>query len=206
MDLRTKEEAFKASKEFQKKVMIAKEVLQQKKSEADLRAYALESIVKHGSSLMSEEQKVGLVRDYVKMSGLDSGAKKDFVRTKSPSKRQRIQNEKGGEASPPQPATPPALPSPADAPAPAEEDEYIIYSDDDDLAELAHGLSWLILMSRKLQREQKESSGQRRTMPLWWLLSELAKVPGQSRLLGDQTLLQRIIFTQREGTDGAAQR
>ena len=140
MDLRTKEEAFKASKEFQKKVMIAKEVLQQKKSEADLRAYALESIVKHGSSLMSEEQKVGLVRDYVKMSGLDSGAKKDFVRTKSPSKRQRIQNEKGVEASPPQPATPPALPSPADAPAPAEEDEYIIYSDDDDLAELAHGL------------------------------------------------------------------
>ena len=212
-ELRAREDALEANKEFQKmelqiqkRELPAKEAFQKKKSEADLRAYALESIVKHGSSLMSEEQKVGLVRDYVKMSGLDSGAKKDFVRTKSPSKRQRIQNEKGGEASPPQPATPPALPSPADAPAPAEEDEYIIYSDDDDLAELAHGLSWLILMSRKLQREQKESSGQRRTMPLWLLLSELAKVLGQSRLLGDQTLLQRIIFTQREGTDGAAQR
>ena len=98
---------------------------------------ALESIVEHGSSILSEDKKVGLVRDYAEMSGLDRGAKKD----EPASKRQRTQDEKGDEASPPQPATPLALPPPADAPAPAEEDEYTIYSDDDeDLAELAHGL------------------------------------------------------------------
>ena len=60
LDLQAKKEALEANKEFEKR-----------KSEADLRAYALESIVKHGSSIMSEDQKADLVRDYVKMSGLD---------------------------------------------------------------------------------------------------------------------------------------
>ena len=75
-ELRAKEEALKASKEFQKRELLAKEAFQQEKSEADLRAYALESIVKHGASIMSEEQKVDLVRDYAKMSGLDGSAEK----------------------------------------------------------------------------------------------------------------------------------
>ena len=52
---------------------------------------ALESIVEHGSSILSEDKKVGLVRDYVKMSGLDRGAKKD----EPASKRQRTQDEGG---------------------------------------------------------------------------------------------------------------
>ena len=60
LELQAKKEALEANKEFEKR-----------KSEADLRAYALESIVKHGSSIMSEDQKADLVRDYVKMSGLD---------------------------------------------------------------------------------------------------------------------------------------
>ena len=96
-DLRAKEEAL----EFQKRELIAKETFQQKKSEADLRAYALESIVKHGSSLMSEEQKVDLVRDYAKMSGLDGSAEKDAPA----SKRQRPVAEERN-ASPPQIASP----------------------------------------------------------------------------------------------------
>ena len=57
---RAKEEEFEAKKEFQ-----------QKKYDAELRAFALDSIVKHGGDLLSEEQKVDLVRDYVKMTGLD---------------------------------------------------------------------------------------------------------------------------------------
>ena len=136
--LRAKEEALEASKEcqkkeleFQKRELIAKEKVQQKKSEADLRAYALESIVKHGSSLMSEEQRIDLVRDYAKMSGLDGSAEKDA----RASKRQRtLSLSEERDASPPQPRTPPApaaaVPSPADAPAPADEDEYSNYSDD----------------------------------------------------------------------------
>ena len=121
-ELRAKEEALKASKEFQKRELLAKEAFQQEKSEADLRAYALESIVKHGASIMSEEQKVDLVRDYAKMSGLDGSAEK-YARA---SKRQRVSAEKR-DASPPQPPTPPrtslapaaaAVPPPTDAPAP----------------------------------------------------------------------------------------
>ena len=119
MDLRSKKEALEASKECQKREMIAKEVFlkrepiikeafQQRKSEAELRTHALEAIVKHGSSLMSEEQKVDLVRDYAKMSGLDGSAEK-YARA---SKRQRVSAEKR-DASPPQPPTPPAA-----APAP----------------------------------------------------------------------------------------
>ena len=100
--LRAKEEAF----EFQKR-----------ESEAKLRAFALESIVKHGSSIMSEEQKVGLVRDYVKMSGLDPATTE---KAGPSSKRQRLSGEEGN-ASPPQPSTPPpalaALPPPAPTPA-----------------------------------------------------------------------------------------
>ena len=116
-ELRAKEEALEANKEFQKRELLAKEALQQRKADAELRTYALESIVKHGSSIMSEDQKVGLVRDYAEMSGLDC---------KTASKRQR--------PSLPQPATPPAraaIPPPADAPTPADEDEYSNYSDDD---------------------------------------------------------------------------
>ena len=97
--LRAKDEALEASKEFQKRELIAKEAFQQRKSEADLRAYALESIVKHGSSLMSEEQRVDLVRDYARMSGLNRGAEKD----EPSSKRQRPSAEPR-DASPPQPS------------------------------------------------------------------------------------------------------
>ena len=123
-ELRAKEEALEANKEFQKKELqlqnrelIAKEAFQQRKSEADLRAYALESIVKHGSSLMSEEQKVDLVRDYVRMSGLDCDVEND----EPPSKRQRSSTEER-DASPPQTSTPPPA-------AAASEDSS--YSDDD---------------------------------------------------------------------------
>merc|ERR1711934_1170468 len=120
MELRAKEEALEANKEFQKRELHAKEKVQQRKAEADLRAYALESIVKHRSSLMSEEQKIGLVRDYAKMSGLACGAEQ-YARA---SKRQRVSAEKR-DAAPPQPSeplrTPPAptaaVPPPADAPA-----------------------------------------------------------------------------------------
>ena len=120
LELQAKKEALEANKEFEKR-----------KSEADLRAYALESIVKHGSSIMSEEQKVDLVRDYAKMSGLDRGAKKDAPALK----RQRVLAEKR-DASPPQPPKPPAAAAaavlpPADAPTPADEDEYSNYSDGD---------------------------------------------------------------------------
>jgi len=122
-ELRAKEEALEAFKEFQKRELIAKEAFQQEKSEADLRSYALESIVKHGSSIMSEEQKAGLVRDYVKMSGLDRGA---TVNDEPPSKKQRLALQERDAAPPPQPETPPrtppapaAVPSPADAPTPS---------------------------------------------------------------------------------------
>jgi len=140
-ELRAKEEALEANKEFQKrelrtkedfqkKELLAKEAFQQRKSEADLRAYALESIVKHGSSIMSEEQKADLVRDYAKMSGLDGVAENDA----RASKRQRPLAEER-DTSPPQPPTPPApaaaVPPPADAPTPADEDEYSNYSDGD---------------------------------------------------------------------------
>jgi len=116
-ELRANEEALEANKEFQKRELLAKEALQQRKADAELRTNALESIVKHGSSIMSEDQNVGLVRDYAEMSGLDC---------KTASKRQR--------PSLPQPATPPAraaIPPPADAPTPADEDDYSNYSDDD---------------------------------------------------------------------------
>ena len=69
-----KRKYLRGKEEFQKlELQAKKEALefQKREADADLRAYALESIVKHGSSIMSEEQKVGLVRDYVKMSGLD---------------------------------------------------------------------------------------------------------------------------------------
>merc|ERR1711934_856887 len=79
LELQAKKEALEANKEFQKR-----------EAEADLRAYALESIVMHGSSIMSEEQKVDLVRDYVRMSGLGCAAEKDA----RASKRQRLSAEK----------------------------------------------------------------------------------------------------------------
>ena len=109
-ELHAKKEAIEAK--FQKQELLAKEEFQQKRSEADLRAFALESIVKHGSSLMSEEQKVGLVRDYAKMSGLD-GSAENHARA---SKRQRVATEERA-ASPPQPATP-SSPAQGTAPAP----------------------------------------------------------------------------------------
>ena len=111
-ELHTREEAIGANREFLKRELLAKEEFQQKRSEADLRAFALESIVKHGSSLMSEEQKVGLVRDYAKMSGLD-GSAENHARA---SKRQRVATEERA-ASPPQPATP-SSPAQGTAPAP----------------------------------------------------------------------------------------
>ena len=133
-ELRAKEEfqkrELRTKEDFQKRELIAKEEFQQKKSEADLRVYALESIVKHGSSIMSEEQKADLVRDYAKMSGLDGVAENDA----RASKRQRASAEER-DTSPPQPPTPPApaaaVPPPADAPTPADEDEYSNYSDGD---------------------------------------------------------------------------
>ena len=88
--------------EFQKRELLAKEEFQKRKAEADLRAYALESIVKHGSSLMSEEQKVDLVRDYIRMSGLDPATTE---KAGPSSKRQRIKAEPR-DASPPQTAKP----------------------------------------------------------------------------------------------------
>jgi len=121
-ELRAKEEVL----EFQKRELIAEEEFQKRKAEADLRAFALESIVKHGSSIMSEEQKVDLVRDYVKMSGLDGSAEKDAPALK----RQKTLAEEL-DASPPQPPTPPAAAvPPADAFTLADEDEYSNYSDD----------------------------------------------------------------------------
>ena len=71
---------------MKRKFLALQATLQQRKADADLRAFALESIVKHGSSLMSEEQRVDLVRDYAKMSGLDRSAE----RAGPSSKRQRI--------------------------------------------------------------------------------------------------------------------
>ena len=103
--------------EFQKRDLLAKEEFRKREAEADLRAYALESIVKHGSSIMSEEQKVDLVRDYVRMSGLDCDVEND----EPPSKRQRSSTEER-DASPPQTSTPPPA-------AAASEDSS--YSDDD---------------------------------------------------------------------------
>ena len=117
MELLAKKEALEANKESQKRELIAKEEFQKRKLDAELRAFALEVTVKHGSSPMSEEQKVGLVRDYVKMFGLDGSAEKD----RPSSKRQRPGAEERN-AAPSGPSTPPpapaavALPPPADAP------------------------------------------------------------------------------------------
>jgi len=133
-ELRAKEEfqkrELRTKEDFQKRELIAKEEFQQKKSEADLRVYALESIVKHGSSIMSEEQKADLVRDYAKMSGLDGGAEQ-YARA---SKRQRaLSLSEDRDAPPPQPPTPPApavaVIPPTDAPVKADEAEYSNYSD-----------------------------------------------------------------------------
>ena len=88
MELRAKKEDLEAEKEFQKR-----------KRDAELRKFALDAIVKHGSSLMSEEQRVDLVRDYARMSGLNRGAEKD----EPSSKRQRPSAEPR-DASPPQPS------------------------------------------------------------------------------------------------------
>ena len=116
MELLAKKEALEANKESQKRELIAKEEFQKRKLDAELRAFALEVTVKHGSSPMSEEQKVGLVRDYVKMFGLDGSAEKD----RPSSKRQRPGAEERN-AVPPLPSTLPtapaavALPPPADA-------------------------------------------------------------------------------------------
>ena len=60
-----------AKEEFRKRELLAKEAYQQRKADAELRVFALESIIKHGASIMSEDQKSDLVREYLKMSGLD---------------------------------------------------------------------------------------------------------------------------------------
>ena len=72
-ELRAREDALEANKEFQKmelqiqkRELLAKEAFQKKKAEADLQAFALESIAKHGSSIMSEDQKADLVCAYVR--------------------------------------------------------------------------------------------------------------------------------------------
>ena len=65
------EEKKEALVEFQKRELLAKEEFQQRKANAELRVFALESIIKHGASIMSEDQKSDLVREYLKMSGLD---------------------------------------------------------------------------------------------------------------------------------------
>ena len=107
--------------EFQKRELIAKEEFLKRESEAKLRAFALESIVKHGSSIMSEEQKVGLVRDYAKKSGLNHLPAGATVQVEPPSKRQRLSSEERG-AAPPQTVTPPRTPAAANqAPEPAPE-------------------------------------------------------------------------------------
>ena len=127
MDLCAKKEALETSKHFQKQELILKQMrmerellvkaaFQKRKCEADLRTYALESIVKHGSSIMSVEQKVDLVRDYLKMSGLDRGAEKP-----GPSSKRQRSGAEERNAVPPLPSTLPtapaavALPPPADA-------------------------------------------------------------------------------------------
>ena len=103
-----------AKEEFLRRELLAKEALQKRESEARLRTSALDAIVKHGSSIMSEEQKVDLVRDYVKMSGLD----RDTERAGPSSKRQRTSAEPR-DAPPPQPSTPPKRPpAPAALPPP----------------------------------------------------------------------------------------
>ena len=101
MELRAKKEALATFEDFQKRELIAKEEFQKRKRDAELRKFALDAIVKHWSSLMSEEQRVDLVRDYVWMSGLDRSAGMDGPS----SKRQRIKAEPR-DASPPQTVTP----------------------------------------------------------------------------------------------------
>jgi len=106
---------------MKRKFLALQATLQQRKADADLRAFALESIVKHGSSLMSEEQRVDLVRDYVRTSGLGRAATEQ---DEPASKKQRPSSSSDQRAaSPPLPLTAPgpaALPPPAaDASAPA---------------------------------------------------------------------------------------
>merc|ERR1711959_222302 len=78
--LEAKEESQKKElrmrEEFQRRKLVAKETFQKRKRDAKLRTSALEAIVKHGASLMSEEQKVDLVRNYATMSGLRQCATK----------------------------------------------------------------------------------------------------------------------------------
>ena len=58
----------------------------------------------------------------------------------------------------------------------------------------------LIVLSGQLQSEQVVTveSGQRRTMPLWLLLSEPGKERTQLELQEDQGVLPIIVFTQLE--------
>ena len=95
--LRGKEECQKLELQAKKEAL----EFQKRKRDAELRKFALDAIVKHWSSLMSEEQRVDLVRDYVWMSGLDRSAGMDGPS----SKRQRIKAEPR-DASPPQTVTP----------------------------------------------------------------------------------------------------
>ena len=184
--------------EFQKRELLAKEEFQKRMAEADLRAYALESIVKHGSSLMSEEQKADLVRDYIRMSGLDCGAEND----ERASKRQRVSAETR-DVSPQQPSTPPAppaaVPSSADAPTPADEDEYSNYSDDDS----------------EDDSESDETRPAKRTSGKKWtdeddavLVAALraGQSPWSIRIPEEERELPQTVFTQREGTDREPQR
>ena len=73
----------------------------ERKSEEDLRAFALESIIKHGSSVMSEKQKVDLARDCVKMSGLSLSVEKGGT----PSKEQRNKAAEEMDTAPSQSST-----------------------------------------------------------------------------------------------------
>jgi len=115
--LRGKEECQKLELQAKKEAL----EFQKRKRDAELRTYALESIVKHGSSIMSEEQKNDLVRDYLKVPGLDHLPPADpavaTVKVEPASKRQRPSPQER-DAAPPQTATPPRTPPAAAAAAP----------------------------------------------------------------------------------------
>ena len=115
--LRGKEECQKLELQAKKEAL----EFQKRKRDAELRTYALESIVKHGSSIMSEEQKNDLVRDYLKVPGLDHLPPADpavaTVKVEPASKRQRPSPQER-DAAPLQTATPPRTPPAAAAAAP----------------------------------------------------------------------------------------
>ena len=82
--------------------------------------FALKAIIKHGASIMSEDQKSDLVREYLKMSGLDRlpADSAGTIRAEPAAKRQRLLT-KERNAPPPGPSTPRrAPPAPAAFPFP----------------------------------------------------------------------------------------